>query len=213
MYHDAINSWKFHHPDWQYYLWTDQTILNFVEEFFPDFLSLFQKYSEQIQRVDMVRYMLLYQYGGIYSDLDIACNQNLSFFLDHEIVLPETGYYFKKFYYSNDLMYGRPAHPFFKFVLDGALTAYRLYNWKFIPHHFRILLTTGSLFLSSRYRLYESKNEIYILNPDLYGKDLEKRCVTHLPGNSWCKRDTYFFLFLEQQLEKIKKKIWVRVKS
>lgn len=140
--------------------------------------------------------------------MEIACNKKLSFFLEQEVILPETGRFFGKIYYSNDLMYSIPGHPFFKYVLEGADKAYWLYHWKVIPHHFRILLTTGSNFMSKRYRSYPLKYNIHTLNPDLYDQDRVQACVTHLPGNSWCKNDTYFFLFLAKQysvtLNKIK---------
>src|SRR4051794_26367104 len=66
-------SWKDHHPDWTYRLWTDDDYLPFVETHFPDFKQTFVDYSYQIQRVDAIRYLILFTYGGVYADLDIEC--------------------------------------------------------------------------------------------------------------------------------------------
>lgn len=72
-----VNSWKSRHPSWQYILWTDKKNRNFVAEYFPKFLSIYDSYPYAIQRADAIRYLLLYKLGGVYVDLDIECLQNI----------------------------------------------------------------------------------------------------------------------------------------
>lgn len=59
--------------DWIYCHWTDDELLSFITVEYPDFLSTYNAYPYDIQRVDAARYLLLYHYGGIYLDLDIKC--------------------------------------------------------------------------------------------------------------------------------------------
>ncbi len=63
--------WKKHHPEWRYILWTDKMIRDYIEIGYPEFLKLFDSYKYNIQRVDMIRYFILKDLGGIYSDLDL----------------------------------------------------------------------------------------------------------------------------------------------
>ena len=43
-----------------------------VKEQFPWFWLTYTRYPKNIQRCDTLRYMLMYQYGGVYSDLDVT---------------------------------------------------------------------------------------------------------------------------------------------
>jgi len=58
------------HPEWRYLLWTDEDNDRFVKERFPSFLNTFRGYPKAIMRADAIRYLLLYQLGGLYLDLD-----------------------------------------------------------------------------------------------------------------------------------------------
>lgn len=66
-------SWRDHHPGFQYRLWTDQEIENLLSEYFPEWQSIFRAYHQPISRIDLARYLILYRFGGIYADLDEEC--------------------------------------------------------------------------------------------------------------------------------------------
>jgi len=51
-------------------LWTASTSREFIQRYYPWFLSTYDNYKLPIQRVDSVRYFLMLHYGGIYIDLD-----------------------------------------------------------------------------------------------------------------------------------------------
>jgi hypothetical protein len=55
---------------------------NFVKEHFHWFWLSYLKYSKNIQRCDIIRYMLMYKYGGVYSDLDVKPNMDLDILLN-----------------------------------------------------------------------------------------------------------------------------------
>lgn len=52
------------HPNWQAYLWEDDNASEFVEHYFPGMKSLWDSYRYPVQRVDALKYMLLWAYGG-----------------------------------------------------------------------------------------------------------------------------------------------------
>jgi mannosyltransferase OCH1-like enzyme len=52
------------HPGWQAFLWTDETAEKLVEEHFPEMADMWRGYRFPIQKIDALRYMVLYHYGG-----------------------------------------------------------------------------------------------------------------------------------------------------
>ena len=50
---------------------------DFIKSKHPDFLDTYDQYPHNIQRVDAVRYFILYQFGGLFVDLDFECLKNV----------------------------------------------------------------------------------------------------------------------------------------
>jgi mannosyltransferase OCH1-like enzyme len=68
-------------PAYDFKLHTDRDFLPFVERYFSWFLPTWHKLTPFIKKVDTIRYMWLYIYGGIYIDLDVRL-KNVTFFHD-----------------------------------------------------------------------------------------------------------------------------------
>jgi mannosyltransferase OCH1-like enzyme len=75
------DEWQRLHPDWLYILWTDEDIRNHIKDHHPDFLELHDNYEYNIQRADMIRYFILYDFGGVYCDLDLYPTENIEKYL------------------------------------------------------------------------------------------------------------------------------------
>src|SRR5438105_1805382 len=63
-YHLAYyyRSWQKHHPDWEFFRWTDTTLADFVEREYPERLEPYRSFSRQIDRVNAARYLILKKY-------------------------------------------------------------------------------------------------------------------------------------------------------
>ena len=73
-YQYYLYTWQQYHPNWQIKLWTEQDILK--ENFSSiDLYWLAQSYQE---RSGLIRYEILYKYGGLYIDSDIECFSNFN---------------------------------------------------------------------------------------------------------------------------------------
>jgi mannosyltransferase OCH1-like enzyme len=72
---DWGKSWLEHHPDWEMREWNDveEVVVN------KDCLPLSRNLS---QTSDILRYELLYRYGGIYLDTDFVCQKNIEALLE-----------------------------------------------------------------------------------------------------------------------------------
>jgi len=62
-------SWITHHPDWEYKLWTDAN----VKDLILDNQDLYEASTNYGEKSDILRYELLYRYGGVYVDIDYEC--------------------------------------------------------------------------------------------------------------------------------------------
>ena len=57
LFKEWINSWLDHHPDWEYWFWTDSDIRDLVRERYPELLALFDGYPTPGYRADAFRYV------------------------------------------------------------------------------------------------------------------------------------------------------------
>ena len=85
-YQNAAAAWRAYHPDWEYKFWTDESMLKYMEDNHPDYLDVYNGFRYPIQRSDFFRYFILYDYGGIYSDLDMFPTENLEKYLTPDVV-------------------------------------------------------------------------------------------------------------------------------
>lgn len=68
-FYKAMQSWKSHHPDWTYKLWTDKDIPSFRMEN----RDLFKAAPNYGMKSDLLRMEILKRYGGLYIDVDQFC--------------------------------------------------------------------------------------------------------------------------------------------
>jgi len=61
-----------HHPGWQEVIWDEASVLDLMQQDFPWFLPTYLSYPRLVQRSDVMRYMVLYKYGGVYLDADVS---------------------------------------------------------------------------------------------------------------------------------------------
>lgn len=66
----AVATVKRYHPGWEYRLWTDAAMDDYVRSAHADFYPVFAGFNRQIMRVDAFRYVLMHDFGGLYCDLD-----------------------------------------------------------------------------------------------------------------------------------------------
>lgn len=60
-------SWRKHHPGWEYKLWTKDNLPGLTNR------HIFDQLKNYGARADVLRYELIYQFGGWYCDMDTQC--------------------------------------------------------------------------------------------------------------------------------------------
>jgi len=71
------------HPDFEYRLWSDKDITpkNFVN------YDIIKEAKSYAQKSDIMRYEILYRYGGVYLDIDIELYKNIEPLLTNDLVI------------------------------------------------------------------------------------------------------------------------------
>jgi inositol phosphorylceramide mannosyltransferase catalytic subunit len=110
-------SWQRHHPDWEYRLWTDADLADFI---FSD-KKRFLKATNKAEQADILRYEILYRYGGLYVDTDFEClkafdllHMHCDFYCGLEAKMP----YHNRPAIGNALIGSVPGHPILKRCLE-----------------------------------------------------------------------------------------------
>jgi inositol phosphorylceramide mannosyltransferase catalytic subunit len=89
-----VNTIKELNPEYNYQLYDDSDIDEFVNTFYPGKISeCFNRLNIPVAKVDFWRYLILYEYGGVYVDLDSSIDISLDDFIrenDTAIVTAET---------------------------------------------------------------------------------------------------------------------------
>ncbi|OKL58180.1 hypothetical protein UA08_06873 [Talaromyces atroroseus] len=155
-----------HHPDWEAIIWDDEKSYKFVAEEFPHLKNMWHSYRYPVEKVDALRYMVLYKFGGksvyvvaryysplrlltvrsdisagVVLDFDLECKRSLGPLRRFDFVAPAaypTGF-------SVGFMMARPGNYFVRSLVD-SLAAYN-HAWFFIPYA-TVMFSTGCHYAS-----------------------------------------------------------------
>lgn len=126
---DSFRFWsttlKVHNPDYVYRLWDDANNRAFISNNYPWFLPTYDAFPREIYRADAVRYFFLYEYGGVYADMDMQCLAPLDPILGQGgVTLGRMGAD-PNFEHSvpNAWMASEPREEFWLFVISMMITA------------------------------------------------------------------------------------------
>lgn len=94
--------------------WNATAARDLIEEHYDWFLPTYDGYKHPIQRIDAVKYFVLWHYGGVYMDLDVDCRRPLDPLLQFPAWFPKT----TLLGVNNDVFAARKQHP-----VIGEMTA------------------------------------------------------------------------------------------
>jgi mannosyltransferase OCH1-like enzyme len=171
------DSWRENFPDWTYILWTDDEIDDFMKQFFPSFYPLFRAYDRHIKRVDVFRYFVLYEIGGLYADMDYVCYRNF----ENELPLGKVSLNQSKIdVYQNALMASAPRHPFWLYVFVELWTD---------PSNEYVIVATGPDVLQRAAKRAKGKDYVHQLPCSKFSNcdndDMPQCFCRHLETGNW----------------------------
>lgn len=68
-FHSRQKLWKDMHINWQYKLWDHKKMQDLIEKY-PKYLKTYRNFKYMHQKIDFFKYLLLYDQGGAYVDMD-----------------------------------------------------------------------------------------------------------------------------------------------
>jgi mannosyltransferase OCH1-like enzyme len=214
-YESARNSCISLHSDWDYKFWTDENATDWVREHYPekkypfdDTPEVYQpyiKYRQTIQRTNILRYLLLHHYGGVYLDMDITCHQNLDYLLRAPFLTPAA----HPAGINNAFIVARPGHPFLTRLIE-QVPKHNL-AWAGLPY-VENMLSTGCMFISNVWVSYMrddkhklKKDKLYVLadkDNNTASHMLRGKVTTplfhHGGESSWHGRDAKFIFWMDK---------------
>ena len=189
--------------EWKYFFWTDKMNRHFVATRYPQYLDVYDRFPQGIMRADMIRYLILYEFGGTYVDLDFEALRSLNEILNDLDMLPSSSkgqerpscvlgqeppehahvLYKVSHLVCNAIMLSCPGHPFWMDVVD--LVVKRSLSGNFSG---RVLKLTGPMVVQAALdkRLLSSTNDVYLAPSELFYPDVD---YTNENLRNNCNRD------------------------
>ena len=188
----AVESWQKLNPDWEYWLWTTESINIFVRRSFPQYTVMFQRYTLRGQVINAAKALILYRYGGVFADIDVVnmrplneLIQSHTCVLAHEHPVHANLLWGRDRLLSNAFMASTPSHPFMKMVAKELARSSRLPN----KHNFfdDVMSKTGQILLDrvlvSFYKKYKTRSSswyghIYMVPPESAFTTFDEEYIT-----------------------------------
>ncbi len=181
------NTWRYHHPNWEYRLWDNDKINKFIFDFYPEYSEKYNNFKYNIQRWDAIRYLILYKFGGLYVDFDYECIKPIDQLIKNiECCFscePEQHciYFGKNTLFNNALIGCNPENDFIKKIISEVFNPVDPHKHQ--DRNMEVLVSTGPLMLTNLYEKYELKKRIYLI-PAYYVSPFSKKESKHfLSGN------------------------------
>ena len=155
------NSIKQTNPDFEYILWKDETILNFMKDEFPEYNEKFNELPRIIMKIDMLRYFLMYKYGGLYTDMDYLMFKPFDM-LNEKVVIPcnREDENQNPICLGNCIFASEPNHPFWKSLMDTLFTIdRRKLEYTIDKNIDGNVLGTGPMFVFAMWKKYSKIND------------------------------------------------------
>lgn len=175
-------TWKRLHPDFQYIMWTDEDLDDFVRSKYPDFYPLWQGYNLHIKRIDTVRYLILKDYGGIYADMDYECRERFYELLPQDKISIAESTFKQNEEYQNALMVSPKRHPFWDIVMDIVK---RRYDGCYQGHKGNVLFCTGPNVIDAAVKDVRTRTWFHELSAQDFMDEKTARYAAHIGSAVW----------------------------
>lgn len=165
-------TWKYDYPNWKYVFWDAEKMNSFILEHYPQYWEAYNSFPYNVQRWDVIRYLILYKIGGMYVDFDYESLKPMDELLRGKQCCfsqePKSHCKMAKrsFIFNNSLMAAIPNHVFMKKIIDKVFSEEVLnLSLSATTNKDFVFETTGQWMLIDLYenQLKEEQENIYLI--------------------------------------------------
>lgn len=197
MWLPCYNSWLSTHTDFKFMRWGDREDIDYaVRTFVPEFFDFYNELPLHISKIDFARLAILYEFGGIYADMDLFCYKQFIENIDLPINFLQSRFEIQS--YQNSLLVCEKKHYLIYELLKFIVYTFNLPFVKQVRENLKfnsdlkngfVLNTTGPGVLGEFYRYQGHTKQIGILDKNLYDPELshydETLFTKHLTTGLW----------------------------
>ena len=161
----------------------------FIAKHHPWLLSTWRTYPYDVQRADLLRYLILYHYGGIYLDVDMSCIESFDPYVQnnissivHTVVRPSY-----PAWYGIDVFWSKPGSPLMWEVLVNAPYANHWYGVTYTT----VMFGAGTAYFGLLLNAYPCQDHITVV-PNYF---FTEKYFFHHHASAWHHWDGYVILF------------------
>ena len=185
---EAQQSCRNLYPNYRYMLWSFADTEKLIREEHPWLLSTWNSYPYDMQRVDLVKYLALYHYGGVYLDSDVSCVENFDSYIQnlssnvHTVVRPSY-----PAWYGLDTFWSKPRSPLMWSVLVNAPYANRWYGVTYTT----VMFGAGTVYFGLSLNSYPCQSHIHVVPNEFF----TEKYFFHHHASSWHHWDGHIIIF------------------
>ncbi len=198
VYNKSQAEWKRLHPDWKYMFWTEVELSKVVKKIVPQYHQFWGS-MKMIEQIDFARYAMLYQEGGVYTDLDIIPVRQFDKLV--ELNRPIMGWE-PQDHIGNAIMISPPGCDMWLQIMDEIVSGYTaltnpvsntgpvmLTNWYHREKPDSLALVKSHIFYPMTFQTCKvaCTQKCVCLDPEVNFKEASKNCCYHeVNTDSYC---------------------------
>ena len=130
IWENCLNSWHRNYPqeEYEHIMWDDEKIDCFIEDKFEKYYVVYNALPFHIMKLDMFRLCLMYEYGGLYKDMDYYCYENFYSNILGDIAIVRSPCADIGEYFQNSLFASTPKKQFWLECIDNLIDRYNHYE-------------------------------------------------------------------------------------
>jgi mannosyltransferase OCH1-like enzyme len=177
--------------DFTFILWSEKNAKKLIKRKYKWFYKKYTQFKNPVERVDAFKYILMYEYGGIYIDTDVKVKKGFSKFfekhnINNNIILSEESRPILKILsFSNSILISKKSEKFWIHVLK-YINKWESLIIENIDPHLEIICKTGPIMLHSVYTDFLNKYRITIVPSVYFMEKSIQSCIYHISDKTWC---------------------------
>tara|TARA_R110000772_G_scaffold152606_1_gene263441 strand:- start:2800 stop:3462 length:663 start_codon:yes stop_codon:yes gene_type:complete len=178
-YKDAVNQTELYclTNNIEYKMWSKKDCEELLVNKYSEYIDLYNEFRYDIQRADFIRYIILFEFGGIYIDCDVIFIQN---FMPYDIFDRE--YFFVKSYLGiiyNAIMGSNKNNNIFKLILNEIeMSIYKQEKDIYKTWKGRLVFQTTGQYMLKRVLKNDKNILTNLIETKQYGKNIDYKQIS-----------------------------------